>query len=303
MAESRGFDNVLSPRAKELLRHLEFLARRKVEGLLHGAHRSRRIGVSTDFDHHKFYTPGDPIKHIDWKASVRHDRTYVKRYTEDTAMTVRLVVDRSASMLFATEDGPSKYLQACRITAALAYMILKGNDPVSLVMAAADGNSVWLPPSSTASQLIRILRALAENEATAGDELSTCLRTITDRGERKGVVIVVSDLMFDPQPVQRELGKLSAQGHEVLLFQLRDQTEEEFAFNRWVQFGSLEDAGVSHRIDTIPLKRIYLEEYRLLRDEWEQWARKYNVHFNSMRSDEDVDTALSDYLAHRARQE
>ncbi len=119
-----SLNDLLQPQARESLRHLELYARRTVDGLLHGAHFSRRKGVSTDFDHHKIYQPGDPLKHIDWKVSARHDHHYVKRYIEDTALSVRLVVDRSASML-QDGGGASKYLRAARLAACMAYLILR----------------------------------------------------------------------------------------------------------------------------------------------------------------------------------
>ncbi len=295
----RTIQEILQPQAKEALHHLELLARRTVAGLLHGVHKSKRKGVSTEFDHHKNYQPGDPLKHVDWKVSARHDRYYVKRYLEDTALTVRIVVDRSASMLQATEDRPSKYLQACRMAACLAYLVIKERDSAAAVLTSA-GGTTWLPAGSTERHLVAILRTLATHDAVAEDNVGRCLRTILDRGERKGLVVLVSDMMYDPAPVQRELARLSAQGHEVLLLQLRDPTEEDFPFNRWVQFGDLEDPSVRHRVDAVPLKRIYREEYEALMEEWRTWSKKFNVHFVSLRTDEALEAVLSRYLAFRA---
>jgi len=295
----RALEDALSPQAKESLKHLELLARRRVEGFLQGMHLSRRIGISTEFDHHKDYQPGDPLKHVDWKASARHDRYFVKRYVEDTALSVRLVVDSSASMLQAT-GGTSKYAQAARVAACLAYLALKQKDIVGLVLTSA-GETTWVPASSKDAQLVTILGALLAQDAAAPDNVQRCLRTILDRAARKGLVVLVSDMMYDPAPVQVELGKLQAQGHEVLLFQLRDPTEEDFPFNRWVEFRDLEDAATKHRIDTILLARIYREEYQGLVDAWRRWARKYNAHFVSFRTDEHVEKVLSEYIAFRTR--
>jgi len=294
-----ALDDVLSPEAKEALRHLELFARRRAEGFMLGTHPSKRVGVSAEFDHHKDYQPGDPLKHVDWKASARHDRYYVKRYLEDTALSVRLVVDRSASMLQAS-GGPSKYLHACRVAACLAYLVLKQGDLVGLVLTSADGTR-WVPASSKGTHLVTILGELVARDAAAQDNVPKCLRTILDRGERKGLVVLVSDLMYDPAPVQSELGKLQAQGHEVLLVQLRDPTEEDFPFNRWVQFHDLESPSVTHRIDTIPLAKIYREEYQALMEDWRRWAKRYDIHFVTFRTDEHVEKALSEYVAFRVR--
>ena len=298
-AAPRTLDDLLPASAREALQHLEIHARRSVDGLRHGVHTSRRIGVSTDFDHHKNYVPGDPLKHMDWKASARHDRYYVKRYIEETALAVRIVVDRSGSMLQATE-GAIKYVQACRLAASLAYLVVKESDAAGLALSSA-AQTIWLPAGSSNAHLVRILDALVVNDAVAADNLATSLRTILDRAERRGIVAVISDLMFDPQPLQRELGRLQAQGHEVLLFQVRDPTEEDFPFNRWAQFHCLENPAVKHRLDTVPLKRIYREQYQALLAEWRAWTKRQGQHFVTFRTTEPVERVLADYLAYRTR--
>lgn len=297
MPDTYRIEEVLPAAARESLRVLELFARRTVEGLLHGAHRSRRKGVSTDFDHHKLYQPGDPLKHIDWKVSARHDRYYVKRHIEDTALTVRLVVDRSASML-QDSGGDSLYLQSARLAASLAYLVLAQRDLVGLVLASSD-DVLWLPPRSVQAHLVSLLQALVTRRPDAADHLEGCLRTLLERAERRGLVVVVSDLMFDPAPVQRQLARLQAQGHEVLIFQIRDPAEEDFPFNRWVQFLDREDPSRRHRLDTVPLRRIYREEYQALLEEWRVWAKKYDIHFVTFRSDANVQTLLWEYMAWR----
>jgi uncharacterized protein (DUF58 family) len=266
--------------------------------MLQGIHRSRRIGVSTDFDHHKNYLPGDPLKHIDWKVSARHDKYYVRRYLEDTALAVRVVVDRSASMLQTTGELPSKYLQAARVAAALAYLVLRQNDSIGAVLTNAR-ETFWLPTRSVNTHLVAIMQALVASDPVAEDNLQTCLKTILDRAERKGIVVVISDMMYDPVPVQQAMARLQAQGHEVLLFQLRDPTEEDFPFNRWVQFQDLEHPATRHRLDAAILKKIYREEYQALVAEWEAWAKKFNIHFVSFRTEDPVETVLSQYIAFR----
>ena len=291
-------ESVLPADARDALRHLEIFARRKVEGILHGAHLSRRKGVSTEFDHHKQYMPGDPIKHVDWKVSARHDRYYIKRYIEDTALSVLLVLDSSASQRQAT-GGINVWGQAARLTACLAYLVLRQRDSVGLVMTNKE-DTFWLPASSTQAQLVRILRTLVTQPAKAADSMEAALRAVLERVTRRGLVVVVSDLMFDPAGVRAGIRKLQARGHEVIVFQLRDPDVQNFPFNRWMQFDSLERAGVRWRVDTVPLKRFYLEEYREFMDGWRTWARQHDVHIITLGSHEPVEAALSGYLALRA---
>jgi len=290
-------DDVLEPASRDALRHLELFARNVVEGLLHGGHRSRRKGVSTEFDHHTNYQPGDPLKHIDWKVSARHDEYFVKRYIEDTSLSVYLAVDRSGSMQQET-GGVPKYLQAARIAAGMAYMILRQRDSVGLVTAAAD-ELFWLPVRSADTHLVQILRALAMKAPSSGDGLDLCLKMILDRVERRGLIVVISDLMFDPDPIQRRMANLQARGHEIMLCQLSDPAEASFPFNRWARFISREDPSVRYRLDPVPLKKIYVEEYRLLMEEWATWCRKRDVHRVTLGTDEHAEVVLSEYLFKR----
>lgn len=297
--EKLTLDTVLPADMRDALRQLELFARKKVEGIQHGAHISRRKGVSTEFDHHKIYMPGDPIKHVDWKVSARHDeKHFVKRYIEDTSLGVRLVVDCSGSQK-QTTGGISVWRQCAQLTACLAYLVLRQRDSVGLAMTNA-AETVWLPSSSTQTQLVRILQALVKTRAAAADAVDSALRATLERVTRRGVVILISDLMFDPDTVRQGIRNLQARGHEVLIFQIRDPDAENFPFNRWVQFESLERAGVRHRVDTVPLKRFYQEEYREFMQDWKNWTRKHDVHFMTLRSDEPVENALSMYLAMRA---
>ena len=299
--KEKAMDAVLRPEAREALKRLEIFARRTVDGLLHGAHISRRKGVSTEFDHHKLYQPGDPLKHVDWKASARHERIFVKRYIEDTSLTVRLVADRSGSLGQST-DGVAVFDQCARLTAALAYLVLRQRDSVGLQLAGEAGGS-WIPASSTQSQLVRILEALVAARPAGEDALTAALRALADRPSHKGMVVAISDLMFEPEPARRQMSRLQAAGHEVLLIHLRDATAERFPFNRWMLFESLESADRRYRVDAVALKRLYAEEYRAWIDEWEGWARRRDVHLVAAPSHEPAEAILSAYLAHRAKED
>ena len=299
-------NDLLRADGRQALEHLRLKARKLVTGMLHGAHRSRRKGVSTEFDHHAIYQPGDPLKLIDWKASARHDRVYVKRQLEDTALQVRIVVDRSGSMRRATGTGPTKYLQAARLATALAYVILEERDRFGLSIAGVmkagagqRGNDSWLPAGSGETHLVRCVQALCAAEGSGGDDLAECLRVQVERSERRGVTALISDLMFDPLAVQAQLARLKAQGHDLVVFQVCDPVEQDFPFNRWIRFQSLESADRGRRIDTVPLKRIYREEFAAVQEEWRQWCRRNDAHFVTARTDAAMEAVLSEYLAFR----
>ena len=299
-------EDILRADGRQALEHLHVRARKLVTGMLHGGHRSRRKGVSTEFDHHAIYQPGDPLKLIDWKASARHDRIYVKRQLEDTALQVRIVVDRSGSMRRATEPGPTKYLEAARLATALAFVILEERDRFGLTIAGggsvaspAGPGAAWLPAGSGETHLVRFVQALCAAEGTGQDDLAEALRVQVERSERRGLVAVISDLMFEPAAAQSQLARLVAQGHDLVVFQICDPVEQEFPFSRWIRFQSLEAGGRGRRIDTVPLKKLYREEFAAVQDEWRTWCRRNDAHFVVARSDGSMATVLSEYLAFR----
>jgi hypothetical protein len=99
--------------------------------------------------------------------------------------------------------------------------------------------------------------------------------------------------------VQSQLARLKAQGHDLVVFQVCDPVEQDFPFNRWIRFQSLEAGDRGTRIDTVPLKRIYREEFAAVQEEWRQWCRRNDSHFVTARSDAAMEAALSEYLAFR----
>lgn len=290
-------DAVLPPESRDALKHLEIVARRNVEGILHGEHKSKRKGVSTEFDHHKVYQPGDPLRHVDWKVSARHDTYFIKRYLEDTALTVNIVVDVSGSMRQQTGEH-QVYLQAARMAASLAYLIVSQRDRVGMVLGHGEKQE-WFPPSGTEAHLVRLFTALASTDPAGEGGVESALNALLERNEYKGILVLITDLMFDPEPIQRQLGRLGAQGHELLLMQVADPTTEEFPFNRWVVFQDLEVPGLRHRVDAVPLKKLYREEYENLMNEWREWARKQDAHFVPFRAESSIETVLGEYLNYR----
>ena len=107
--------------------------------------------------------------------------------------------------------------------------------------------------------------------------------------------------MFDPGLVQSQLALLAAQGHDLLVFQVCDPVEQDFPFSRWIRFQSLEAGGRGRRVDTVPLKRLYREEFAAVQEEWRAWCSRSDSHFCIARSDAAMETALAEYLSFRER--
>lgn len=233
----------LDPVALSRLGTMTLKARTVVEGALSGLHRSPHHGSSVEFAEHKEYSPGDEIRHIDWKAYGKFDRYYVKRFEEETELSCYLLLDRSGSMAY-KGDGLSKLEYAAYLCASLAYLLNRQQDRVGLL--AFGGNDLaYVPPRQRANHLHDLLRAIDGIVAEGGrgeTRVAAALERVSELARRRrSLILLVSDL-FDPvSEVATLLRRLRAQRHDVSVIQTLDPHELELPFEGITLFESLED--------------------------------------------------------------
>ncbi len=237
---------------------LQLNARRVAHGALAGIHRSLRRGSSIEFSEHKVYTPGDDIRHIDWRAFAKTDRYHVKQFEDETNITVELIVDHSGSMEFASGDGASKLDVARLIAAALGYLALRQGDAAGL-LTFAEQVTDELPARATSAHLVELLGRLTRLTPAGHTGVTRCIDHFAQRTRRRAVAIVISDL-FDPDPdLINAFRRLSARRHDVAVLHLLDPAEVEFPYENPSLFVSMED---DRRLFVHPrtLRTAYVEE-------------------------------------------
>src|SRR5580700_6735046 len=126
----------LEPTLVERLNHLQLSARSVVEGSITGQHRSPVKGASVEFRQHRFYTPGDEPRRLDWRVLARTDRPYIKEYDEETNLRCALILDSSGSMAYGRNSG-SKFEYGAKLVAALAYLMLGQTESVGVALCGA----------------------------------------------------------------------------------------------------------------------------------------------------------------------
>ncbi len=224
---------LLTPEALARVESLELRARLIVEGFLTGMHRSPFHGFSVEFAEHRAYTPGDELRHVDWKAYGRNDRLSVKRFEQETNLRQTVVLDTSASMRYAGAAGVPKLTVAATLAAALHALMVRQRDATGL--AAFDQRvHTLIRPGSTRAHLARLfatLEALATGPPPAATEtgVAAALHDVAERLPRRGLVILLSDLFDaegDPRQVVRALQHLRHRGHEVVVFHILDAATE-----------------------------------------------------------------------------
>lgn len=293
---TRDYRKFLRPEEISRISQLEVRARHIVEGFLSGLHRSPYFGQSIEFVQHREYVAGDDVRRIDWKAWSKTDKYYLKLYEEDTNLRTTLIVDMSESMSF--QSGPmSKFDYSCTIAAALSFLLLRQQDSVGLVTF-AEGVEKQLPPSSQRNQLHAILASLTEQSPAAKTNISDILNRVTEFRSRKGLVVVISDLFVDPEDLFKGLQMLRTKGHDVLLFHVLDDQEIDFEYQGTTRFEGMEQTG-ELVCDPRSLREGYVAAMQGFLDNVRGYCAKNMIDYQTIRTSEHLDAALSYYFNHR----
>ena len=270
--------DLVDPAVLAALGGLEVRARWLVDGFLTGLHRSPRKGFSVEFAEHRPYQPGDDLRYLDWRTLARTDRWVVKQFEEETNLRALLLVDGSRSMAWrSAAAGLTKRAYADQLAAALALLLLKQRDAVGLVRF-DEAVTASVAPRARPAHFQRIVQVLAQEPGGRDSRLDLALREAAALVRRPGLVIVVSDLLCDPEPVRAALRALRAGGHDVLALHVFDPGERELpdapADARWVDPETGGEVAASAR----DVRGRYREAARAALDAWralwlEQGAR------------------------------
>jgi len=289
----------LSPEVVSRISRLDLVARFVVEGFITGLHRSPYHGFSAEFSEHRQYMAGDSLRHLDWKVYARSDRMYVKRFEEETNLKAHIILDTSGSMGFRERGSMTKLRYGSVIAGALTLLMLRQRDSVGLVTF-SDSLGKYVPPRSVQSQLPEILAALSSCEPDGRTVTGEVLHLMAERMSARGLVIVISDLAVDPEPLIRGLRHFRHNGHEVLVFHVLDPMELDFDYDGEVRFTDMETGST---VMTQPA--LIRGRYRELYDErirsMVRSMHEISVDYARFTTDMGFDRALSQYLAKRKR--
>lgn len=219
--------DLLDPAALVALGHIDLVARWIVDGFLTGLHRSPRKGFSVEFAEHRPYQPGDDLRYLDWKIAARSDRWVVKQFEEETNLRAMLVLDVSRSMHWRGDPARlTKLAYTQQLVAALALLLLRQRDAVGIVRFDDALRSV-IPPRARRIQWQRVVSALGEGGAGQASDALPALEQAARLIRRPGMVVLLSDLLMEPEPVARTLRQLRAAGHDVTVFHIMDPAERD----------------------------------------------------------------------------
>lgn len=321
--------DVLEPATLAAINALELRARMIVEGVTSGMHRSPYAGYSVEFAQHRAYAPGDDLRHLDWKVFGRCDRLVVKQYQQETNLDLHLLLDVSGSMAYgsplprrAERDGAAAYGwrkidAAATLAAAIALLAVRQGDRAGLLLfdprdahepirrstRLAGGEEHWrtllaalsaADPPDTGSEADG-----RESAAASAANLARVVDQFVARAPRRGLVVLLSDLLDETAGLERAMARLSHRGHDLLVIQTLDQAERAFPFTDPARFVGLEGEG-RLGVDPLALRRTY----RQLMDEHlaavARLARRFGFDHVLLDTTQPLGAALARFLARRA---
>ena len=288
----------IDPHILAAISNLPLLARTVVDGFMLGAHQSPRPGAGQEFNQYRSYQPGDDLRRVDWKTYARSDRFYVRESEIETSVTVRFILDASASMAH-RDRGLVKLDYARFLIAALGYLAHQQGDAIGLYSLPENG-AVALPPKRDHQQLHRFLHQLEKLEPAGVWPEWQQVENIFASAPMRELVIVVSDLHERREEITAALTKLRALKHEVLLFQLLGRNEVDFTFAGEVTFQDLE-TGEKLPVNTEAARASYRQTVQQHLGALARKWRQQDVGYELLVLDQPLDHALRRYLTQRTK--
>ena len=278
---------------------MELKARTVVEGFLAGLHRSPYKGFSVEFAEYRQYLPGDDLSTLDWKIYARSDRHYVKKFQEDTNVDCHVLLDISASMGYRGAAPMSKLEYGSVLAASLAFLMHRQRDATGLI-AFDDRIRARLPAGARTSHLHALLLALERMQAGSASDVARPLRQLAEALVKRSLVVLISDLLDDPDPVIKGLRHLKTRGTDVIVFQLLDPHELTFPFRGAAKFRDLESAD-EVVAEPAAIRTMYLRELAGLTLRFDRELRGDGIDYVQLDTSKPLDFALLAYLGAREK--
>ena len=280
------------------IRNLELRARFVVEGFWKGLHRSPYHGFSVEFTEYRQYNTGDDPRYVDWRLYARTDRFFIKKFEDETNLRCFLLVDNSRSMLFGSLAW-NKAQYAHTLAATLAYFLNRQGDAVG-ALTFDERIREYLPARNRPGHLRHLMLLLEKPPTGKGTDINAALRRIVDVVTRRGLVVLLSDLLSPLDHLEKTLSALSAIGHEILIFHLCDPAELNFTFQEASRFEDLESERELY-VDPGSARRDYLKRVQAHNAAAQKICERIGGHYYRMATDQPLEKALFDFL--RARME
>ncbi|WP_127019456.1 DUF58 domain-containing protein [Flagellimonas beolgyonensis] len=295
---SRDYHDLLKPEVINTVSGLSLISRIVVEGFLSGLHRSRSVGPGMEFSQYRGYEPGDDPRLLDWKMLARSGRYYIKQSEVESQVSVKFIVDASASMEH-EENGISKFEFARVLVACLAHLAQKQGDPVGL-FALNENDFVSIYPKANQKHYNRLLLELLQL-STKGKwpQLAVASKKIHSQNTRE-LIFFLTDMYEEDTEISGFVKNLKTKNNDVVVLQLMSGSEMDFTYQRSVTFEDLE-TGTKVKVDVDRAKETYLATLHQRIADIKEFLLSQGIHHYLFRMDDHLGNALQLFLKERAR--
>ncbi len=280
------------------VRRLQIYTRKSVTNVFAGEYASVFKGRGMEFDEVREYIPGDDVRTIDWNVTARTGRPYVKRYVEERELTVMLLVDVTASLLFGTRNR-SKSEFIAELCAIISFLAASNNDKLGLILF-GDEVKAFIPPKKGIRHMMRTLREILTTLPSQGPtNIAGALEHLNRVMRKKAVVFLVSDFLADGFEKQVSL---TSRRHDLIAIQVIDPAEEDLPPCGTILFEDVE-SGSSRLVDTSSesVRAAFRECNAAKRRTLEENMKAAGVDFLRMRTDGSALAPLEELFRKRAR--
>lgn len=292
--QSKKKQAILKPEELVKLKDLLLVARGVVEGFIAGHHKSPFKGFSLEFAEHRKYTEGDDTKHIDWKVYGKTEKHFVKLYEAETNMKVYIAIDASNSMNFKGVTDVSKMQYSIYLAAALLYLINKQQDQAGLLIF-NDKVVKMIPPKNGRAHLKQCMDILSEIKPLNSTNISDSLKKLSEKIKRRGLIILLSDLMDNPDKIISSIHALRHAKNEVIVFHVLDNAELTFPYNKAITFNDLETTQ-KITVDPLILRSEYIKAITDFQNKIKKSLYKINADYVSVNTIMPFEHVLSSYI-------
>lgn len=284
----------IDPAAIIQIKNLTLRAKTIAEGFLSGLHRSPLHGFSVEFAQYRPYVLGDDPRNLDWKLLARTDRCYVKQYEDETNRRCYVAVDQSRSMAYGQESY-TKAEYARTLAATLAYYLNMQRDAVG-VMTCGIESPDYLPPRHRSGHLQQIMHMLEQASEGVESNLGDALSQLAGLSRRRGLVLLISDFLTDPESLYQPLGYLRGRGHEILLLRVLDVSEVQFSLEKSSMLRDME-TGREMYIDPQVANAEYKRRFNAHQEQLIDICHRRGARLVTITTDQPLDMALVELIS------
>ena len=289
----------LDPKILGKIGSLELKAKYVVEGFMTGLHKSPYKGFSVEFAEYRMYLPGDDLRYIDWKVFARSDKFFIKEFEEETNLKCYINLDISESMGYKSKKSALSKLEYSQyLAASLAYFMQNQRDGSGL---ATMDNQVrdYIPSAVKTGHMHTLLVTLERIKLGGQSNMAACLHNLAELYVKRGLVVVISDLLDDAPAIMEALKHLRFKGHEVVLFHIMDQDEIDFPFTGLSRFQEME---TNAELITLPdaMRNNYIKQVNAFINKYKSDCTKVDIDYVLLNTSKPLYSALAAYLAKRS---